>query len=249
MVSKRIFLIAMILMLALVSVAPVFAQDENPRPPMISDGEVYLKTHRVQVDIDNQVATTRIEQVFRNDTDTIAEGTYVFPLPQGATVSDLVMWVDGQPIQAKILNSDEARDVYEEIVRRLRDPALLEYVGQDAIQASVFPIQPHDEIKIEIEYAQILTVENGLVRYIYPLRTDQFSPLPVGDLAVSVHVISNDKIGSVYSPTHRVLVNHDGDYEFRAGYETTNAREGTDFNLYYSLASDEIDANLITYRE
>lgn len=238
--TPRYFLLSILLVGLLLALAlPAAAQEE----------QVYLKTHRVSVDIENQVATTRIEQVFYNESDRIAEGTYIFPLPKGATVSDLVMWVDGEPIQSKILGADEARDIYEEIVRQLRDPALLEYIGQDAIQASVFPIQARTEVKIEVEYSHILPVENGLVRYVYPLRTDQFSRRPVGDLSVSVRVKSNDPIGSVYSPTHSIAVSHNGDYEFRAGYETSRARESSDFNLYYSLASETIDANLITYRE
>jgi hypothetical protein len=133
------------------------------------------------------------------------------------------MWVDGEPIEARILGADEARQTYEEIVRTLRDPALLEYIGQDAIQASVFPIQPHDEARIEIEYSHILGVEGGLVRYVYPLRTDQLSPLPVGDLAVSVNVTSNDAIGTIYYPTHDIAMSREDDFEFSAGYETTNA--------------------------
>ena len=63
------------------------------------------------------------------------------------------MWVDGAPIEAKVLAKDEARAIYDAIVRRMRDPALLEYVGTDAIQANVFPIPPGDERKIEIEYS------------------------------------------------------------------------------------------------
>lgn len=249
---KRLTLLTLVAILTLVGILPALAQiDEpiiEPMPPLLNP-EAYLKTHRIDVTIDNQVATTRIEQVFANDGDRPAEGTYLFPLPRGASVNDLVMYVDGQAIQSKILGSDEAREIYEEIVRRLRDPALLEYVGQDAIQANVFPIPPRDEVKIEIEYTHILTVENGLVQYEYPLRTDQFSPQPVRDIAVSVEVISNDEIGAIYSPTHRIAVSEDDGFGFRAGYENANIREVSDFKLYYSLASDTIDVNLLTYRE
>jgi Ca-activated chloride channel family protein len=84
---------------------------------------------RVNVTIENQVATTRVEQLFRNPNDWMLEGTYFFPLPPGAAVSELTMWVDGVPIEAKILAKDEARAIYDAIVRQLRDPALLEYVG------------------------------------------------------------------------------------------------------------------------
>ncbi|NJL94097.1 MAG: VWA domain-containing protein [Anaerolineae bacterium] len=219
-----------------------------PQPPLISH-DVSLRSYQVTVDIEDQVATTRIEQVFENQSDLPAEGTYIFPLPRGAVVSDLVMIVNGQPITAQILGAGEARAIYEEIVRRLRDPALLEYVGQDAIQASVFPIPPRDTMTIQIEYSHILPVDNGLVRYVFPLRTDQFTRIPVESLSVRVNARSNDAISSVYSPTHPIATNRQDDFSFTAGYETTNTRELSDFTLYYGLASETINANLLSYRE
>ncbi len=221
----------------------------DPIPPLLIDQGVIIRAHRVDVDIENQVATTRIEQVFYNESSRPAEGTYIFPLPVGAAVSDLVMWVDGRPIEAKILDADEARVIYDRIVRELRDPALLEYIGAGAIQASVFPIQPFSEVKIEIEYGQLLTVENGLVNYTYPLRTDQFTRRPVEQTSISVTVESNDEIGPIYSPTHRIAISREGKFAFRAGYESGYERAESDFVLYYGLARDEINVNLLTYRE
>jgi Ca-activated chloride channel family protein len=242
----------LLLVMLAVGVGPALANQAEAQPillPFQSDPGVVLEVHRVNVEIDNQVATTRIEQVFANRGERLAEGSYVFPLPVGAAVSDLVMWVNGQPIEAKILDADEARAIYDEIVRRMRDPALLEYVGAGAIQASVFPIQPHSEVKIEIEYGQLLPVENGLVHYEYGLRTDQFTRQPVEQISINVSVESNDKIGPVYSPTHPIAIVRDGDFDFRAGYEATYVRPETDFSLFYGLASDEISVNLLTYRE
>jgi Ca-activated chloride channel homolog len=247
---KRIVISLLVLLLMGGSV--VSAYDTLPDPAaqhQRSDPGVSIELHRVNVEIDNQIATTRIEQVFYNDSSRMAEGTYIFPLPAGAAVSDLVMWVDGKPIEAKILEADEAREIYDEIVRRMRDPALLEYVGMGAIQASVFPIQPKSEVKIEIEYVQLLPVDNGLVHYEYPLRTDQFTRRPVEQISINVDVKSQDEIGAIYSPTHRVAISRDGKYAFRAGYEATMIRPETDFSLYYGLASDEISANLLSYRE
>lgn len=222
--------------------------DLGQRPAQRDKG-VVIELHRVSVEIDNQVATTRIEQVFFNDSGRVAEGTYVFPLPMGAAVSDLVMWVDGKPIEARILDADEARAIYDDIVRRMRDPALLEYVGAGAIQASVFPIQPYSEVKIEIEYGQLLPVEDGLVHYVYPLRTDHLSRHPVERLSINVSVRSKDPIGTIYSPSHPIAVSREGDYAFRAGYEDSYVRPEGDFSLYYGLAREEISANLLTYRE
>ena len=210
---------------------------------------VFIESHRVDVEIENQIARTRIEQVFVNEGSTMAEGTYVFPLPRGVTISDLVMYIDGIPIQSEILEKDEARQIYDEIVRSLRDPALLEYIGNDAIQASVFPIPAGEERKLEIEYTQLLTVENGIINYVYPVRTRHISPLPVGSLSIRVSVNSNDDISNIYSPTHPIAVDKQSDTEFVAGFETNNTREANDFSLYYGLASDEVNLNLLTYRE
>ncbi len=217
--------------------------------PFGVDSGVVIEVHRVHVSIDNQIATTRIEQVFANRSDRIAEGTYLFPLPRGAAVSELVMWVDGKRVEARILEADEARDIYDEIVRRLRDPALLEYVGTNAIQANVFPIPPGDKVKIEIEYGQLLPVEDGLVHYVYPLRTDHLTRRPVEQLSVDVQVHSKDPVSTIYSPSHPVAISREDDYNFRVGYEEADARPENDFSLYYGLARDAISVNLLTYRE
>lgn len=249
---KRTTTCLLLFALLTVGIGPALAAADAPDAahlPFLLDEGVIIELHRVSVEIGNQVATTRIEQVFYNDSARIAEGTYVFPLPAGAAVSNLVMWVDGKPIEARILDADEARAIYDEIVRRMRDPALLEYVGAGAIQASVFPIQPFSEVKIEIEYGQLLPVEDGLVRYVYPLRTDHLTRRPVERLSINVSVRSNDPISTIYSPTHRIAISRDGEYGFRAGYEDSYVRPDSDFVLYYGLAREEISANLLSYRE
>jgi len=107
------------------------------------------------------MAVTHVDQVFFNPNDWAVEGTYLFPLPLDAVVTQFTLWVDGKPVQAEILDASQARQKYEEIVRSLRDPALLEYAGRGAVQASIFPIPPRGERRIELEYSQVLTAENG----------------------------------------------------------------------------------------
>ncbi len=220
-----------------------------PPDPFTDPSWLTIRYHRVNVTIDNQVATTHIDQVFVNEGETIAEGTYMFPIPQGATVSDFTMWVDGQAIQPQILEADEARQIYNDIVRQLRDPALLEYVGANAVRANVFPIPPGDERRIEIEYQEVLDVENGLVHYVYPLDTERFSARPLEDASVTVEIISNDPVQSVYSPSHRVAIDQEDEFHARVGYEERDVLPDKDFSLYYSVSPEDIDLNLLTYRE
>jgi len=120
----------------------IIPQPPANRPIPWRDVPLTIKYHRVSVSIENQVATTKVDQVFVNDADFAVEGTYIFPLPEDAAVSSFDMWVDGKKLEGKLLARDEARRIYEDIVRRQKDPALLEYMGRGAFQARIFPIPP-----------------------------------------------------------------------------------------------------------
>ncbi|MBN1285645.1 MAG: VWA domain-containing protein [Anaerolineae bacterium] len=244
------FILAAMLLAALPASADGIIIPVPPPPGVVADPVwLTIRYHHVDIKIDNQVATTRVDQVFVNEGMQTAEGTYIFPLPKGATVNDFVMWVDGKPIEAKILEKEEARRIYDDIVRKLRDPALLEYIGRDLVQANVFPIAPGEERRIEMEYAQILEVDQGLVSYLYPLDTERFSARPLEEVAIHVEVFSNDDIGAIYSDTHDIAIHRDGNRHFKAGYEAYNVLPDIDFSLRYGLASDEVNLNLLTYRE
>ena len=231
------------------------APPEPPMPPIPIDPPIWnveglkIEYQRVDVTIEDQVATTHIDQLFVNENDWMLEGTYLFPLPEGAAVSQLTMWVDGQPIEAKILEQAEARQIYDEIVRQLRDPALLEYVGTQAIQANVFPIPPRDERRIEIEYSQILPADNGLIHYVFPQSTNLYTNTALDSQSIRVDVTSNEEIHTIYSPSHRVAVNRDGRYHAIVGYEDENVIADTDFELYYSVSPEDIGLNLLSYKE
>ena len=139
-----------------------------------------MKYHRVTVEIQDQVAQVEVDQAFVNDSEVPLEATYVFPLPEDAAISDFSLYVDGERLEGRILDKEEAREIYESIVRRNRDPALLEYVGRNAFQAQVFPIPPHGERRVQISYTQLLSQEAGLVHFLYPLNTEKFSPTAAG---------------------------------------------------------------------
>jgi len=222
-----------------------------PEPVPLRDVWLTIRYHRVTVTIEDQVALTHVEQEFLNEHEWGCEGTYVFPLPEGAAVSEFVMWVDGEPVEGEILPADEARQIYEDIVRHRRDPALLEYVGRSAVQARIFPIPPGGSRKIELEYSQVLPVENGLVRYVYPLDTEKFSARPLEEVSVHVEIRSPNPIHAVYSPTHqdRVYIERDGDYRATVGYEETDVLPEEDFELVYTVSHEDVGLNLLTYRE
>ncbi len=220
-----------------------------PLPPVWHVSGLEIPYQRVNVTIDNQVATTHVEQLFRNPTGQLLEGTYFFPLPPGAAVSQLTMWVDGAPIEAKILPAAEARGIYDAIVRQLRDPALLEYVGADAIQANVFPIPPGDERRVEIEYSHLLTADNGAFRYVYPQSAGLYTSTPLDEQSIRVELRSNETIRTLYSPSHAVAVSRANDFNAVVGFEDANVSPTEDFELFYTVSPEAIGLTLLSYKE
>src|SRR5436189_3248656 len=75
--------------------------------------------HRVSVTLNDQVATTTVDQEFYNPNPQRLEGTYMFPLPEGAHIDKFAMDVNGKLTDAELLDAQKARAIYEEIVRRV----------------------------------------------------------------------------------------------------------------------------------
>src|ERR671934_1431078 len=116
--------------------------DEKTVPPLA------MVNHRVHIAIEDQVASTRVEQTFRNHTDRQLEATYVFPVPKGASVNKFTMWVNDKEVTGEMVEAPKARQIYEDIVRRTQDPGLLEYMGNNILRMRVFPIVPKKDQKV-----------------------------------------------------------------------------------------------------
>ncbi len=146
----------------------------RPRPmPRPLPNALPVKSIQLDTKINGQVATTHVEQVFRNDTQYTLEGTYFFPIPETASIVEFAIWENGKKLVGEVRSREEARRIYDEIVRRQKDPGLLEYAGKDLFQASIFPIPPNSDKKLELTYTEILKAESGTVAYRYPLGNRQ----------------------------------------------------------------------------
>ncbi|MCC6739165.1 MAG: VWA domain-containing protein, partial [Planctomycetia bacterium] len=208
-----------------------------------------VKYHKVDVAIDNQVATTTVDQVFVNPNGFNVEATYMFPVPAGASVSKLSMWIDGKEMEAELLDADKARATYEEIVRSQQDPALLEYVGTKMFKLRVFPILPNEEKRVKLAYSESLRADNGLCIYRYPLNTEKFSSRPLSECRVAVHVKSGIPLKSLVSPTHPVDVARKSDLEGTVVYEAANVLPDKDFLLYFTQQDGDFGMNMVAQRE
>ncbi len=250
--GKRLSLHSMLFILFISGfVQSVYAQGIilTNAPRSIQLENIKIEKHHVNVTIDNQLATTKIDQVFANPNNRQLEGTYIFPLADEVVVSDFVLYINGKLVKAELLAKDRARSIYEGIVRSMQDPALLEYVGTRAFKARVFPIPPKGERRIQLEYSQVIKADSGLARYTYPLRTDQYTQQPTGSLAVSIDLKSKHGLKTIYSPTHEVAINRKNDHQANISYEGSDVQVLRDFACYYSLSDKDFGIDLITHRD
>ena len=243
-----------------------------PRPiprPIPLPNALPVKSIQLDTKINGQVATTHVEQVFRNDTPYTLEGTYFFPIPETASIVEFAIWENGKKLVGEVRSREEARRIYDEIVRRQKDPGLLEYAGKDLFQASIFPIPPNSDKKLELTYTQILKAESGTVAYRYPLGTGhnvwsrQQQPMPFedqpsggvrrgniqqfGTISGSIEIVGKEALRNIYSPTHQIDVKMKGETRAQISFETRN--NDTDLQLFYGLSNNDFGMSLVTYRE
>ena len=225
----------------------------HPFPPPMPPPRHYpfapleVNYHKVNVRITDQVAVTSIEQEFYNPNPQRLEGTFLLPVPKGAHLGKFTLEIDGKPVAAELLAADKARGIYEDIVRKMKDPALLEYAGRDVYKVRIFPIEPHSQRRITLSYSQLLTSDAGLVSYIYPLSADKFSARPIKSVSVKVELESRRPLKSIYSPSHHVEVRRQAN-KATLGFEVTEARPDTDFQLFFTQEEGEFGVNLLTHK-
>ena len=222
--------------------------DRCPRPPrpITLPRSLPIKAIKIDTKISSQVATTHVEQIFRNDTDATLEGTYFFPIPEQASITEFAIWDGDRRLVGEVRSREEARRIYDEIVRRQRDPGLLEYAGKDLFQASIFPIPPHSDKKLEITYSQVLRAESGTVAYRYPLGTGR-QVTQVGSVSGRIELESKEPLRNIYSPTHAVEIKRTGDRRSVVTFESGS--EPQDFQLFYGLSREDFGVTLLTHRE
>lgn len=220
---------------------------DMPRPITLPRA-LPIKSIKIDTKISSQVATTHVEQVFRNDTAAILEGTYLFPIPESASITEFAIWDGDRRLVGEVRTREEARRIYDEIVRRQRDPGLLEYAGKDLFQANIFPIPPHSDKKLEITYTQVVRAEGGTVSYRYPLGIGR-QLAQIDSVAGRIELESKEPVRNVYSPTHVIDVKRSNDRRSLVSFESEKGKEPQDFQLFYTLSKEDFGLTLLTHRE
>ena len=214
---------------------------EGDLPPLA------IKYQRVDIRIKDGVATAKIEQVFKNSVNRDLEAVYVFPLPENASISDFAMYINGKRTSGELVEKDKAKSIYQDIVRRLKDPGLLEHMGGNLFRVSVYPVPKQGEQKIELTYTQPMEFEAGLYKLVYPLRTGERASSTLEDFTIGATIHSSLPIKNVYSPSHQIGISRKSENEAVLGFEENRGALDRDFVLYYGVSKKEFGVNLLTH--
>jgi Ca-activated chloride channel family protein len=244
-----------ILMAASLMAAPLVAQGWiEPLPGHPGFGVQKTRTV-VSVRVSGRIAQVQVEEWFRNGGSGLGEGDYLYPLPGEAVFSNFSLFQGDEELRGETMDAKQARTIYEEIVRRKKDPALIELVGHGLIRARVFPINPGETRKITLRYTQLMERAGDALQFRYAaggrygIVTTEGVPrarrgLEDAPLTFTLTADSGSAFAEPFSPTHSVLVTRTRE---RLSVRPERELRG-DFALFLPLARPVVGISVVTHR-
>src|SRR4051812_47431622 len=220
----------------------------HPRPIPQPPTSYKIDSIAVNAKLTDQVARVQVSQTFENTGSAPMEVSFMFPLPYDGAIDQLTLLIDGKETQAKLLSKEEARRRYEEIVRKNRDPALLEWVGAGMFQTNVFPIPAGAKRTVTLRYSQLLRKNYGLTDFIFPLSTAKYTCEAVGKVNVQLAIESSAPIKNIYSVTHSLEIERPDKTHAVVKYEAKKTVPGEDFRLFFDTGEESVAASVVSYR-
>ena len=200
----------------------------------------------VRIDILEMTATTTVEFSLENQTGRRQEAQVMFPVPDGAVVRGFAYDGPHGEITAKVLPKEEARRIYQGLVSRMQDPALVEFVGYNLIQSSVFPIEPRGKQKVRLTYEHLLETHGNRVDYVLPRTESLAYDIP---WTVSATIKSKQGVATVYCPSHKVYTHRESSRKVSVKIDAASKTQPGSFRLSYLTEKDEdtVTASLFAY--
>ena len=215
----------------------------------------------VRVRVEGRVAQIEVSEWFVNRGRRLAEGEYLYPLPGEAVFQGFSLFQGDAELRGEIMDAERARRIYEEIVRRKADPALIELAGHGLLRARIFPIQPGEERKVTLRYTQVLERAGSALQLQYAggvRGRAEGRPAEVAPMDRSRHGEHQDRVRSSFrvevaegtrfldpfSPTHTLDVDRDGE---RLTISVDEEIEGR-LSIFLPLAGERVGLSVATHR-
>lgn len=218
----------------------------HPTPRPVS-APIAVEAIAGDIDISDGVGSTTMRMTLRNPGTVQQEAQLMVPVPVGATIRSFGFDGNGMEPTAKILPKDEARRIYEAIVRRAQDPALLEFVGYNLVRSSVFPVPPGKTQTVSLTYEQVLPRDGDRVDFVLP-RTASLESTGT-KWTIAGHIKSQQPIATLYSPSHEIHTTRISEKELKFEVPVAAAEQPGAFRISTLLekAGEGLATSIVAY--
>ncbi len=212
--------------------------------PIAPTGGIELTGVEVDVEIEGQLATTRLDVKLRNRSARAMQAELVVPVPEGAVVRGFGFKGAAAEMSAELLPREQAREIYNEIVRRAQDPALLEFLECRLVRSSVFPVEAGGTQQVRLIYEQLLPLDGSRIDYLLPRSESLDIQVP---WQVKLRIRAKEPIATIYSPTHTLPAFPSGEREALIELNEAAMRAPGPLRVSWLLSHDGIAASLFAY--
>lgn len=227
----------------------LISTDENAKKLQLK-----LAVMNVDITLDNQNAVVKIVQVFENRTPQTLEGKYVFALPEQSSISDFAVWENDVRLPSVMMEKRRANQIYESVKNQRIDPGILQATDENesatGFSAKIFPINPYGTKRLEMEYAEVLPIENFTSNLTVPLAPSYGELQSVGSFNLKIRVL-NETSFAVFSTENSAFplqfVKSEPN-EFIGEFHAENLELKDDFQFAYRLATEENKFSVVAYR-
>ena len=233
------------------------------RPDGTVTGLCPLKNTDVHATISGFGARVHVVQTFTNPSDTPIEAVYIFPLSDKAAVDSLRIQTGNRVIEGTIKRREEARMIYEQAKAQGQTAALLDQERPNIFTQRIANVMPHEEVKVDISYAEILKYEDSEFEFSFPMTVGQrylghvvdpaaisppISPTRTGaNVHLTVDLDAGAAIQNLTSTLHKVTVERHGTQKARVSLSNLDEIPNRDFILKYRVATDAVQGAFVTH--
>jgi Ca-activated chloride channel homolog len=127
--------------------------------------------------VTGNVARVYVTQTFSNPSSDWVEGLYVFPLPAGSAVDELVMHVGDRELRGEIKEKQAAHQLYEQAKSAGQRASLTDQERPNMFTTQVANIAPQSSVSIEIGYLETIPCRDSRYTLHLPLAiTPRYNP-------------------------------------------------------------------------
>lgn len=239
--SARIILF-LLLFLATISSSQSFAA--GLLVPTDGSSTIAMKTHHVNVVINNGFAKTEVDQVFFNTGQKDLEALYRFPVPEKASLSEVSLWVNEKELIGEVLPKENAKKAYDDQKAKGNNTALAEQNTHKYFEVKVFPVKANAETRVRLVYYQPLEIDLNIGRYVYPIAEGNLDDAAAQSFwSVDSKVHESFKFEATLKSAYTIQEVRVPGFENKAAIKKSGGQE-TSGSVYDILIDEKTDASL-----